>query len=147
GGANSFAGEVGHLVVDTSASARLCGWGGGRGQLEAYASASAVAIRTQQLLDQGAESSLRQVGDPLTSLHVYRAALDGDPLALEIIDETGRWLGVGVTTTVHVIDPGAIVTGGAMTFGGAECQVGKRFLAAVVEEFRQRTFENVFAGT
>lgn len=147
GGANSFAGEVGHLVVDSSPDARLCAWGGGQGQFEAYASASAVALRTRERLNAGAASSLQSCGDQVTSLDVYRAALAEDPLALEIVDETARWLGVGITTIVHVLDPGMVVIGGAMTFGGHGDPVGERFLAAAVAEFRRRTFENVFAGT
>jgi glucokinase len=147
GGANSFAGEVGHLVVNPAPDARLCAWGGGRGQLEAYCSASAVVLRIREQLAAGAASSLRGIEGELTSLQLYRAALDNDPLALEIIDETARWLGVGITTIVHVIDPGVVVIGGAMTFGGEECHIGRRFLQGVVEEFQQRTFENVFAGT
>ena len=147
GGVNSFAGEVGHLIVDPSADARLCAWGAGRGQLEAYASASAVAIRARQRLSEGAASALSRCGGELTALQVYQAALEDDALALEIIDEAGRWLGVAVTTIVHVLDPGVVAVGGAMTFGGEGCSVGRRFMAAIVEEFRQRTFDNVFAGT
>lgn len=147
GGANSFAGEAGHLLVNPAPDARLCAWGGGRGQLEAYASASAVVMRTRQRLDEGAASSLGRGGTELTALQVYRAALEDDPLALEIIDEAARWLGVGITSVVHVLDPGLVVIGGAMNFGGQESSVGRRFLAAVIAEFRDRTFENVFAGT
>lgn len=147
GGVNSFAGEVGHLVVDSSPDARLCAWGGGQGQFEAYASASAVALRTRERLEAGADSSLRAHGDQVTPLDVYRAAQNGDSVALEIVDETARWLGVGITTIVHVLDPGMVVIGGAMTFGGQNDRVGERFLAAAVAEFRRRTFENVFAGT
>lgn len=147
-GANSFGGEFGHLVVDSAEDARLCAWGGGRGQLEAYASASAVALRTRQRLDEGVASSLQELtAGQVTPLDVYRAALQGDWLSLEIIDETARWLGVGVTTIVHVVDPGVVVIGGAMTFGGRDCVIGRRFLAGVVEEFRRRTFDNVFRGT
>jgi glucokinase len=90
---------------------------------------------------------LSRAGEELTTLDVYRAALDDDTLALEVIDEAARWLGIGITTIVHVLDPGVVVIGGAMTFGGQECSVGRRFLAAAVEEFRQHTFENVFRGT
>ena len=42
-GVNSFGAECGHIIVDSRPDARLCVWGGGRGELEAYASASAVA--------------------------------------------------------------------------------------------------------
>jgi glucokinase len=68
-------------------------------------------------------------------------------LALDIVDETARWLGIGVTTLIHTLDPGSVVLGGAMNFGGADCPIGKRFLQGIVNEFRSRTFDNVFEGT
>lgn len=146
-GANSFGGEFGHLMVDPSPDARLCGWGGGRGQFEAYASATAVAIRTRQRLDKGTTSSLSKICGEVTPLDVFHAAEKDDPLAIEIIDETARWLGIGITTIVHVLDPGMVVIGGAMTFGGPQSPVGRRFLASARDEFQQHTFDNVFAGT
>ncbi len=150
-GVNSFGSECGHIIVNPSPSADLCVWGGGRGQLEAYASASAVVQRTRVRLTQGAESSLSGLlgsGDTeLTAKKVYQAATTGDSLALEIVDETARWLGIGVTTLVHTLDSGSVVLGGAMNFGGAECPIGQRFLEGITNEFRARTFDNVFRGT
>ena len=150
-GVNSFGSECGHIVVDSSPQAQLCAWGGGRGQLEAYASASGVVQRTLQRLSEGQASSLSEhsggEGTDLTAKKVYLAAVEGDTLALEIVDETARWLGIGITTLIHTLDPGSVVLGGAMNFGGSSCPVGKRFLEGIVEEFRTRTFENVFAGT
>lgn len=150
-GVNSFAGEFGHILVDPSPGARLCAWGGGRGQLEAYASASGVVGRVRERLADGAASSLGQAvasdEGELTAKKVYEAGLAGDSVALEIIDETARWLGVGVTTLVHTLDPGAVVLGGAMDFGGSQCALGQRFLRSVAEEFRSHTFENIYRGT
>ncbi len=150
-GTNSFGGEVGHVVIDSAPDARLCAWGGGRGQLEAYASASGVVQRARQLLTDGAQSSLSGClggnDQELTAKRVYEAASDDDQLAMQIVDETARWLGIGVTTMVHLLDPGSVVLGGAMNFGGPDCPIGRRFLAGVIEEFRQRTFKNVFDGT
>jgi glucokinase len=146
-GVNSFGSECGHIVVDSSPTAQLCVWGGGRGQLEAYASASGVVQRTRQRLTAGAESSLAALDQELTAKIVYEAAVEDDGLALEIIDETARWLGIGVTTLVHTLDPGSIVLAGAMNFGGAESAIGQRFLQGISAEFRSRTFENVFEGT
>jgi glucokinase len=83
----------------------------------------------------------------LTAKQVYLAAVEGDPLALEIIDQTAWWLGIGITTLVHTVDPGLIVLGGAMDFGGAGSPLGQRFLRKICDEFRDRTFENVFRGT
>jgi len=150
-GANSFGSECGHILLDPGPDAQICGWGGGRGQLEAYASASGVALRTRRRLTEHSESILYSLlsesENQLTSKCVYEAAIAHDAFALSMVDDTARWLGVGVTTIVHVIDPGSVVLGGAMNFGGAQCPVGRRFLEGVREEFRGRTFPNVFQGT
>ncbi len=150
-GVNSFGSECGHILVNSAADAQLCVWGGGRGQLEAYASASAVVQRTRQRLTEGAASQLSGLlgggNSELTAKKVFHAAEAGDSLALEIIDETARWLGIGITTLVHTLDPGLVVLGGAMNFGGNASPVGRRFIEAVREEFRSRTFDNVYAGT
>ncbi len=158
-GVNSFGSELGHMVVDSRPDARLCVWGGGRGQLEAYASASAVAAQATLGVRAGVETSLSKadshstscddlpLSSDLTALDVYRAAVVGDAFALKLIDEAAFYLGVGVTTTVHMIDPGLVLLGGAMNFGGRNCPIGRRFLQGVIDQFQQRTFENVFAGT
>lgn len=152
-GVNSFGSECGHILVDSAPDAQLCDWGGGRGQLEAYASATGVVAVARKRLPDVPESSLYRYLDeagengPLTSLRIYEEAAAGDALALSIIDDTARWLGIAITTLVHTLDPGSVVLGGAMDFGGADCPIGQRFLAHIREEFRQRTFPNVFAGT
>jgi len=150
-GVNSFGSECGHILVDPSPTAQICAWGGGRGQLEAYASATGVVMRMRQRLTGGATSilggSLGGTDSELTSLKIYEAAVAGDPLANEVIDETARWLGIGITTLVHTLDPGVVVLGGAMNFGGAGSVLGERFLQTIRDEFKSRTFENVFKGT
>jgi glucokinase len=154
-GVNSFGSECGHILVDSDDDARLCVWGGGRGHLEAYASASAVVERTRERLraDGGATQPSILMGllggndSELTAKKVYDAALQGDSLANEIIDETAKWLGIGITTLVHTVDPGLVVLGGAMDFGGSESPVGARFIQRIRDEFERLTFSNVFAGT
>ena len=149
-GVNSFGSECGHVIVDSHPDARLCVWGGGRGQLEAYASASAVARAAEAGLRAGAVSSLIRLlmnGKAITARRVYDAAEIGDEFALSIIDEAAYYLGIGVTTLVHTIDPGLVVLGGAMNFGGTKSPVGRRFLEKIRAVFAERTFPNVLAGT
>lgn len=149
-GVNSFGSECGHVIVDSSPTARLCVWGGGRGHLEAYASASAVAARTEEGLRAGRQSSLQkllQQGEKVTARRVYEAAEQGDLFALEIIDSTADYLAIGITTMVHIVDPGLVVLGGAMNFGGSQSAVGRRFLDRIRSEFAALTFSNVAAGT
>lgn len=152
-GVNSFGSECGHILVDSSPQAAICAWGGGRGQLEAYASASGLVQRTLERLQERGSETQSLLHDRLaresviTAKRIYEAAEEEDSLALEMIDETARWLGIGVTTLVHTIDPGLVVLGGAMDFGGPDSAVGRRFLKAITAEFQSRTFGNVFAGT
>ncbi|MGN6545637.1 MAG: ROK family protein [Aureliella sp.] len=149
-GVNSFGSECGHIIVDSHPDARLCVWGGGRGQLEAYASASALAQRAEEALQKGAVTSLTRLamaGKAITAKRVYQAAEQGDELSLSIIDETAFFLGIGITTLVHTIDPGLVVLGGAMNFGGSKSPVGQRFLQKIRTVFAERTFPNVLAGT
>ncbi|MCA9193043.1 MAG: ROK family protein [Planctomycetales bacterium] len=149
-GMNSFGSELGHMIIDCRADARQCVWGGGQGQLEAYASASAVAARAEEALRAGAVSSLIRLmmaGKAITAKRIYDAAVMGDEFSLGIIDETAFYLGVGVASVVHAIDPGMVVLGGAMDFGGPSCPVGQRFLSGIRKEFQNRTFPNVYSGT
>ena len=146
-GHNSFGGECGHIIIDPSPSARLCVWGGGRGHLEAYASASAVTARAKEQLLAGASSILAPEAQTVTAKRLYEAASQGDAWSLGLIDETADYLAIGITTIVHTVDPGLVVLGGAMNFGGAKSPVGQRFLQRIRDSFRKRSFEYVAAGT
>jgi glucokinase len=149
-GINSFGSECGHMIVDSSPEARLCVWGGGRGELEAYSSASAVAARATELAARNESSLLAATYKQkakVSSKDVYLAAREGDQLAMTIIEETAKYLGVGISTAVAIIDPGLVVLGGAMDFGGSRCPIGQHFLQSIVAEFERRAFSNVFSGT
>ncbi len=146
-GQNSFGGECGHMIVDSSPNGRLCVWGGGKGQLEAYSSASAVAARAKEGVQQGIKTILSAIDKPITSKIVYEEAKKGDPFCLEIIDEAAYYLGIAVTILVHTLDPGMVVLGGAMDFGGNQCDIGRRFLGRIQSTFRERSFEYVTSAT
>ena len=45
------------------------------------------------------------------------------------------------------MDPGSVVLGGAMNFGGPGDPIGERFREKITEVFRERTFPNIFEGT
>ncbi|MEX2175552.1 MAG: ROK family protein [Pirellulaceae bacterium] len=141
-GEHSHGSECGHIIVDSSPGARLCGCGQ-PGHLEAYCSATALVKRTEELLATGRASSLasRVTDDePLTALMIDEEADQGDPLANEVIFELGTWLGLGCVTLMHTIDPGAVILGGAMNFGGADDPTGRRFLEHVRGVVRQHAF-------
>jgi len=141
-GENSHGAECGHIVIDLSDDARVCGCGQ-PGHLEAYASATAVIKRTREALDAGRESSLNErlaAGAELSPKLLAEEAERGDELSLTLIMDTARYMGVGVVNLMHTIDPNGVLLGGAMTFGGHDTELGRRFLARVKEEVRRRAF-------
>ncbi len=141
-GEHGFGTECGHIVIDYDDNARRCPCGQ-TGHLEAYASANAVIHRTREALDSGRSSSIaRRIagGAELSPLLVAEEAEGGDALAEEIVIQTGRYLGIGIVTLVHTIDPSGVLLGGAMTFGVSGSGMGQRFLESVRSEFRRRTF-------
>ena len=141
-GENSHGSECGHTIIDYHATARMCGCGQ-RGHLEAYASATALVKRTAEALAAGRKSSLAarlEGGETLTPLLLAAEADAGDALSLELILETAMYIGVAATSLMHTIDPGAVILGGAMNFGGHATPLGRRFLERVREEVRARAF-------
>ena len=141
-GENSCGSECGHIIIDYHDDARLCGCGQ-RGHLEAYASATAVVKRTNEILAAGGRGVLAEqaaAGESISPLMIAEAAAGGDALALDIVLETARYLGIGITSLMHTIDPSAVILGGAMNFGGAEHPLGRQFLARIRQEVRARAF-------
>ena len=57
---------------------------------------------------------LRQV----TAQTVYQAAHDGDQLALEVVNDTAKFLGVGIANLLNVFNPEVVVVCGGVTLAG-----------------------------
>ena len=77
-------------------------------------------------------------GEALTTLMMAEEAEKGDKLALQLIEEAATYLGIGLVTIGHTIDPSAIVLGGAVNFGGPGSELGRKFLGWVTAEFKKR---------
>jgi glucokinase len=76
-----------------------------------------------------------------------REAEAGDEVSLELILDTARYLGVGIVSLMHTIDPGTVILGGAMNFGGHATPLGRQFLERVRREVRLRAFETLVERT
>ncbi len=141
-GENSHGAECGHIIIDPADDARWCNCGQ-RGHLEAYASATAVVRRTRDALEANLPSSLHkrlEAGETLTPKLIAEEAEKGDALSRDIIFETARYLGIGIATLIHTIDPNGVLLGGAMTFGGMGSLLGREFLERIRTEVRRRIF-------
>ena len=118
-GAADVAGEIGHTTIDTEGRRCKCG---NYGCLEAYASGPNIALRAVEELEAGAESRLRTMVegrlDRITAQTVYEAAQQGDELALEVVNDTARFLGIGVANLLNVFNPEVVVVCGGVTLAG-----------------------------
>lgn len=117
-GASGLAGEIGHVKVRPGE--RLCGCGE-RGCLEAYAGGHMVAERLQELAQEGKAQAVLAAagGDPLRlgprALHL--AAEEGDPFALDFLEEMSSFLGLVIGNAITLLNPHKLVLGGGMFHG------------------------------
>jgi glucokinase len=130
-GASDVAGEIGHTTIDMEGRRCKCG---NYGCLEAYASGPNIALRAVEEIEAGAVSRLPSlVGGNLSAITaqtVYQAAADGDELALEVVNDTARFLGVGIGNLLNVFNPEVVVVCGGVTLAGDHLFVPLRREAA-----------------
>jgi len=130
-GASDVAGEIGHTTIDTEGRRCKCG---NYGCLEAYASGPNIAVRAVEEIEAGAVSRLPSLvgGDlsKVTAQTVYQAAQDGDDLALEVVNDTAKFLGVGIGNLLNVFNPEVVVVCGGVTAAGDHLFVPLRREAA-----------------
>ncbi len=135
-GASDSAGEIGHTTIDTEGRKCKCG---NYGCLEAYASGPAIARRAVEDVEAGAESRIADFagGDlaNVTAQTVYEAAAHGDPLALEVVLETAKFLGAGIANLVNIFNPEVVVVCGGVT------QAGDRLFVPLRREVARRAFK------
>jgi glucokinase len=101
----------------------LCGCGL-HGCWEQYASGSALVRdarmaaathpdRAARLLELAGGKAHRVTGPSVTA-----AAMEGDPLSIELLAELGRWIGEGSASVAALLDPALVVVGGGVGAAG-----------------------------
>ncbi|MFN2606279.1 MAG: ROK family protein [Acidimicrobiales bacterium] len=114
-GANGFAGEIGHMVVDPDGPPCPCGQ---RGCWERYASGSGLGRLAREAATAGAAARvLALAGGDLAAVrgeHVTAAVAEGDAQATEILGRFGWWVALGLANLANVFDPEAFVLGGGL---------------------------------
>ncbi|MEA5006105.1 MAG: ROK family protein [Rikenellaceae bacterium] len=116
-GHDGFAGELGH-TTSVRYNGRLCNCGR-VGCLETYASAIGVARTAREWLEMTSEpSTLRSLAEQITSKDVYEAAANGDQLAINVFEYTGKKLGEAFADFVAFSSPEAIVLFGGLARSG-----------------------------
>lgn len=135
-GTSDCAGEFGHTTIDPHGRRCSCG---NYGCLEAYASGPAIALRTVEALEAGADSRIRDMVagrlDRVTAQTVYEAAQAGDEVAGDVVRETARYLGAGVANLINVFNPEVVVICGGVTLAG------ERLFGPLRQEVARRAFK------
>jgi glucokinase len=118
-GHDGFAGEYGHIMVDSRVTGRECGCGR-RGCLEAYASATGIKRTAFELMAKmNCDSELRDTPfSKFEAVMLSIAADKGDPIAKEAFRYTGEVLGKALADLVATTSPKAIILFGGLAKAG-----------------------------
>jgi glucokinase len=114
-GHDGFAGELGHVIAVRNG--RLCGCGR-NGCLETYTSATGIVRTAKEWLEDKAVPSLLRKVPKLNAKTITDAAHQGDELALELFDYTGKILGQCLADAVAITSPEAIILFGGLSKAG-----------------------------
>jgi glucokinase len=111
-GRKGMAGHVGHLCIDHNGIRCNCG---NTGCWERYAAGPFFAARAREAAAANPSSSLHAKASNLEPSDIFAAAKAGDELALSLVEEEATYLGVGITSLLHLFSPEVIVIGGGMS--------------------------------
>jgi glucokinase len=118
-GHDGFAGELGHTIIIPDG--RLHAGTGHKGSLEAYASATGVARTALEFLEERPKeaSLLRNYAkEEIDARIVYECAVQGDAIAKDVYQFTGKVLGMAFANFVMFSSPEAIILFGGMSKAG-----------------------------
>lgn len=137
-GNTSNALEVGHMTIEPF-SKYQCNCGK-YGDVESLCSGTAIAKRAKEAVEAGRETSLKDI-DTITSYEVHQAYLEGDKVAIEILDTALEYMGIAIANLIVNFDPEMIVIGGGVT------KIGDLFFDKVKESAKKRSFDFMFNST
>ena len=139
-GTSGFAGEVGHITIDTEGIQCVCG---NTGCLETVASAPSIVRRARERLHRDSTSSLSRLGlnKDFTADDVAHEAKEGDDFALMMIERTGKYIGTGVASVINLLNIEKIILGGGVM------DAGSLILNPIIQEARRRAFQPCFEAT
>lgn len=132
-GQNFISGEIGHMAIDINGPKCTCG---NYGCLQTFASGPAIVEHAAKELRLGQQSVLTSLVDGdfsrITGELIYEAAVSGDTMCQNILAQAGRYLGIGVTNLIHIVNPQRIIIGGGLS------NAGEFLLQNLKETIRQR---------
>jgi glucokinase len=135
------AAEIGHMSIKADGQQCPCG---NVGCLELYASATAIIGNTIAALEKGNDSILKDFNNgnfyKIRAKDIYNAALEGDPLARNVLREAGKGLGIGIASVINILSPDAIILTGGLI--GA----WNIYIDAAIKEASKRALKELYGN-
>ncbi|ENM5925429.1 ROK family protein [Vibrio mimicus] len=103
-------GELGHIQIDPNGKRCHCG---NYGCLETVASSQAIRDQVKSRILAGEPSCLEAIED-ISIEDICAAAADGDPLAVDLIQQLGRYLGAAIAIVINLFNPDKVLIGGVI---------------------------------
>lgn len=137
-GSGGFAGQFGHLVVEPKGPRCFCG---SRGCLVTLASPLAIEKKAIEGIEEGINTSLTQIyreKGKLLFRDIAESALSGDKFAINLIEETGRYLGLGLSYVINLLAPPLVILAGTLN------EAGEMLLNTIKREVGLNTVPQVY---
>lgn len=103
-------GELGHIQIDPNGKRCHCG---NIGCLETVASSQAIREEVVRRISEG-EASILAAQEEMSIESICEAAANGDPLAVDVIEKLGRYLGSAIAIVINLFNPEKILIGGVI---------------------------------
>jgi glucokinase len=136
-GSTGAGAELGHMVIDFDGPP-CQGNCPGRGCVETLASGTAIAREGSEAALANPDSVLGEMigkSGELTAEQVHRAAVEGDEVAIGVIETAGRYLGAALVSLVNLFEPEVVVV------GGGAMAMGELLLGPARQEVRDRALK------
>ncbi|MFC5652968.1 ROK family protein [Paenibacillus solisilvae] len=118
-GTTSSAGEIGHMNMYREGRPCRCGSSGCLGR---YVSAVGMVNTMKERLEAGEPSIVQQWTDHdsngITAKMISEAYDEGDQVAIDVMQETGKILGFGLSNVINLFNPEIVIIGGGMSAAG-----------------------------
>lgn len=124
------AGEIGHITIDQNGIPCRCGQ---TGCLEHYASVTALIRQTTEAIEAHPDSLIAKYAESgVNGRTAFDAMKAGCPIAARVVDRYIGYIALGATNVIRMLQPDAIIIGGAIS------NEGDALLAPLREKVRQR---------
>lgn len=104
-----LAGEVGHLSVVPDGELCTCGH---RGCWNAYINLNAIFKRIEKLANAQESATIYE---RLSLEKFIYLAKSGDPIINKALEETAKWLGIGISNYINFLNPEYVIMGGPLS--------------------------------